>query len=143
VEDIVPAVVPVRERGVIRACLLGGLGRSRNFLLFPLGLFTHLSLELSFVCCGQVHLVRVDDLALLLEVKGLLVALDFSLGELLCVVLTVVGEEGLRVGVANESVSTTSLPRTLVASWQGLDCYRKIYVRLFRRNLQGLYCQID
>ena len=117
VEDIVPAVIPVGEGGVIRACLLGGLGRSRNFLLFHLGLFTLLSLVFSFVCCGHVHLVRVDDLALLLKVEGLLVAFDFSLGELICVVLTVVGEEGLRVGVADESVSTTSHSRSLVTSW--------------------------
>ena len=130
-EDIVPTVVPVGEGGVIRACLLGGLGRSSNFLLFPLGLFAPLSLELSFVSCGQVHLMRVDDLALFLEVEGLLVAFDYSLGELFCVVLTVVGEEGLWVGVADEPVSATGLSRTLVASWQGLNCYRKIDVRLF------------
>jgi hypothetical protein len=123
VEDIVPTVVPIGEGGVIRACLLGGLGRSSNFLLFHLGLFTPLSLELSFVCCSQVHLVRVE---------GLLVAFDLSLGKFLCVVLTVVGEEGLRVGVADESVSAASLSRSLVTGWQGLDCYRNIEVRLLR-----------
>jgi hypothetical protein len=117
VEDIVPTVVPVGEGSVIRACLLGGLGRSSNFLLFHLGLFTPLSLKLSFVCCSQVHLVRVDDLALLLKVEGLLVAFDFSLGKFLCVVLSVVGEEGLRVGVADESISAASLSRSLVTGW--------------------------
>jgi len=130
VEDIVLAVIPVGEGSVIGAGLLDRLGRFHNFLLFHLGLFTSLSLELSFVCCRQVHLVRVDDLALLLEVEGLLVAFDFGLGELLCVVLTVVGEEGLRVGVAHESVSATSLSRTLVASRKGMDCYRNINMRL-------------
>jgi len=126
VEDIIVAVLPVRERCLVRARLLDGLRWMCHFLNFLFGLQALLSSELAFVCSRHVHLVRVDDLGLFFEVECLLVVFDLCCGQLAVVVLTVVGEESLWVGVAHEPVRAASLSGPLVPCWQSLDCYKNV-----------------
>ena len=125
VEDVILAVLPVGERCLVRTGLLDGLRCINDVLHFLLCLIAFLSSELGFVSGCHVHLVRVDDLGLLLEVEGLLVVFYLCCRQLAVVVLAVVGEEGLGVGVANESVRAAGLTCPLVPSWQSTDCYRK------------------
>lgn len=89
-ENIVLSVIPVGERRVIRTGLLDGFRRLHNLRSFLRSLFTLLTSVLRFVCCRHVHLMRVDDLALLLEVEGIFMALDFGLGEFFCKILAIV-----------------------------------------------------
>lgn len=76
VEDIILAVVPVGEGGVVRAHLLDRLRRLNRLssLLFR----TFALLPPKLCLCGglEVHPVRIDDLGLFLQVKGVLVVLD-------------------------------------------------------------------
>jgi len=115
-EDIVLSVIPVGERRVIRTGLLDGFRRLYYFRSFLSCLFTLLTSELRFVCSRHVHLVRVYDPALFLEIEGFFMALDFGLGKFFCKILAIVREESLRVRVSYKSVSATSLSCTLVAS---------------------------
>ena len=89
-EDVVFAVIPVGEGGVIGAEALNGLGGLLEFLVLRRILQALLSSELRAVCRRHVHLVRVDDLALLFQVEGFLVVFDLGLGELVGIVLLVV-----------------------------------------------------
>ena len=107
-EDVILAVVPVRERGMVRACLLNGPFCVNYLGDAGLGPLTLITLVLCFICSFEVHLVRVDDLGLLLKIEGGLVALDLRLCQLLSVVLTIVREERLGVGVADEAVCAAS-----------------------------------
>lgn len=127
-ENIILSVVPVREGRIVGARLLNGLGRARDFLDSLRRFLSLLAPILRFVRRGQVHFVRVDNLALLLKVKGLLMALDLRLGQLLIEVLAIVGEERLGVGVAHEPVSAARRARPLVSRRQRLDCTRNTLV---------------
>ena len=52
--------------------------------------------------------MRVDNLGLLLKVEGSLVALYLSLSQLSMIILTIVREERLWVGIADEAICATS-----------------------------------
>ena len=52
--------------------------------------------------------MRVDDFGLLLEIKGVLVALNFSLCQLSMIILAIVREERFRVRIADEAICATS-----------------------------------
>ena len=52
--------------------------------------------------------MRVNDLGLLFKIEGVLVGLDFSLRQLLSIILAIVREERLRVGVADEAICAAS-----------------------------------
>lgn len=122
-EDVVLSVLPVGERCLVRARLLDGLRRLHNVCNLWLRSFSFLPFVLRFVRRLEVHLVRVDDLGLLLKIEGRLVVLHLGLPQLAMIVLSVVREESLRVGVAHKTISATSLSRALVPRWQRLDCY--------------------
>ena len=89
-EDVILAIVPIGERGMIRTCLLNGLLCVDNLSNAGLGTLALITLELGFICCCEVHPVRVDDFGLLLKIEGFLVGLDFSLCQLLMVILAIV-----------------------------------------------------
>ena len=108
-EDVVLSVLPVGERCLVRARLLDGLRRLHNVCNLWLGSFPLLSSVLRFVRRLEVHLVRVYDLGLLLEIEGRLVVLDLGLPQFAVIVLSVVREESLRVGVAHETIRATGL----------------------------------
>lgn len=58
--------------------------------------------------------MRVDDLALLLQVEGLLVRFDLRLRQLFVVILSIVREESFGVRIAHETVSAASHSRAVV-----------------------------
>lgn len=89
-EDVVFAVIPVGEGGVVGAEAVDGLGGLFDFLVLRRILQALLTSEFRPVRRRHVHLVRVDDLGLLLKVEGLFVVLDLGLGELVGIVLLVV-----------------------------------------------------
>ena len=89
-EDIILAVVPVGEGGVVRARLLNRARRLHDLIDFPLRLLALLPPKLAFVRRRQIHSVRVDNLALLLQVERLLVRLHLRLRQLPVVVLPIV-----------------------------------------------------
>lgn len=89
-EDIVFAVVPVRERGMVRAGLLDRLGWLANLLLLRFSTRSLFALVFGLVSCGKVHGVRIDNFSLFLQIESLFVALHLSLGQLSVVVLSVV-----------------------------------------------------
>ena len=89
-ENIVLAIVPVRERGLVRAGLLDRPRWLHNFFNFPRSSVAFFASEFSFVCRGEVHLVWVDDLALLLQIKGLFVWFDLRLCELSVIILAII-----------------------------------------------------
>lgn len=124
-ENIVFAVIPVRERSMIAACLLDGLRRTHNLLVFLRRRLAFLTLEPLLVRSFKIHSVRVNDLCFLLQVEGLFVVLDVCLREFVVIVLFVVRIKRLRVGVAHESINASCLPRTLVTRRQSLKrCVR-------------------
>ena len=90
VEDVVLTVGPVRVRRTVGGSLLDGLRGLNRLLGLGADLFALLSLILVLVRRLQVHVVRVDDLAFLLEVESFLVALNISLSQLAVIVLLVV-----------------------------------------------------
>ena len=53
--------------------------------------------------------MRVDNLSLLLKIKGVLMTLNFSLSQLSMIILTIVREERLWVGIADEAICAASL----------------------------------
>ena len=53
--------------------------------------------------------MRVDNLGLLLKVEGSLVALYLGLCQLSMIILTIVREERLWVGIADEAICAASL----------------------------------
>ena len=65
----------------------------------------------------EVHFVRIYDFSFLLQVKGLLVALEHRLRGFVGVVLFVIGEQ-LGVGVTHEAVSAACVTHALVADGQ-------------------------
>lgn len=123
-EDVILSVVPVGEGGVVGARLLDGLGRLHNFTLLGLGALSFLAGVLGLVGRHKVHCVRIDDLGFLFQVKGLLMALDFCLGKLAVVILTVVREQRFWVGVSDETISAASCTSTLIAGWQTRNCQK-------------------
>ena len=122
-EDIVLAVVPVGERGAVRAGLLNRSRRLNDLIHFPRGPLALLPAELSFVCCREVHPVRVNNLAFLLQIESLFVWLDFRLSQLAVVILAIVREECLGVRIFDESIGAAGHAGTLilVPSWQRID----------------------
>ena len=123
VEDVVLAIVPVGERGVVRASLLNRSRWLDNLIHLPRGSLTLLPAELGFICCREVHSVRVDNLAFFLQVERLLVWLDLSLGQLAVVVLAIVREECLGVRIFHESIGAAGHTSALIliSSWQRID----------------------
>ena len=119
-EDVILAIVPVWECCVVWARFLDWLRWFNNLVHFSRSSFTLFSAELAFIRRCHVHLVRVDDLALLLEIKGLLVGFNLGLCQLSVVVLAVVWEKRFWVWVPHESIRASSESRAivLVASWQ-------------------------
>ena len=91
-ENIVLTVVPIRERGVVRASLLNRFGGTHDLNIGLRSRFTLVAPEPLLVSRLEVHGVRVDDLRLLLHVKSLLVVLHLSDCKLVVVVLSIVGE---------------------------------------------------
>ena len=79
VENVVLTVGPMRIGSTVRCGLLDGLRGLDRLLGLGLDLLAFLSLILVLVGCAKVHVVRVDDLAFLLEVESFLVALNVSL----------------------------------------------------------------
>ena len=122
-EDVIFTVVPVGERCMVRACLLNWFRRLNNFTLLWLSTFALLTSILGLVSRDQVHLVRVDDLAFLLEIECFLVALDLSLRELAMEILAIVREQRFWVWVANEAISASSGACTLVTRRKTRNCY--------------------
>jgi len=91
-ENIVFAVVPVRECSMIGASLLDGLGRTDDFLVFRGNWLALISSEPLLVRRLEVHSVRVNDLRLLLHVECFFVVLYLCLGQLVVIILLVVRE---------------------------------------------------
>ena len=75
---------------MVRTCLLNGLLCVDNLSNAGLGTLALITLVLGFICCCEVHRVRVDDFGLLLKIEGFLVGLDFSLCQLSMVILAIV-----------------------------------------------------
>ena len=93
---------------MVRTCLLNGLLCVDNLSNAGLGTLALITLVLGFICCCEVHPVRVDNLGLLLKVEGILVTLYFGLCQLSMIILTIVREERLWVGIADEAICATS-----------------------------------
>ena len=90
VENVIFAVVPVRESCMVGARLLNRLVRP-NYLLFLFrGRFPFLALIFLLVGRFEIHRMWVDDLCLFLEVESLLVRFYIRLHQLVGVVLPVV-----------------------------------------------------
>lgn len=115
-EDIVLSVVPVGEGCAVRTRLLDWLGRFLDLFLFGGDGFAFITSVFGFVRGDEVHPVRVNDLGLFLHIEGLFVALYVGLGQLIVVVLSVIGEQSLGVRVAHEAIGAASHSRTLVPS---------------------------
>ena len=123
-EDVILAVVPVGEGGMVGACLLDGLRGLHNFTLLGLGALSFLASEPGLVRRDKVHGVRVDDLGFFLKVEGLLMALNLCLCKLAVVILTVVREQRFWVGVSDETISAASCTGTLITGWQTRNCHK-------------------
>ena len=93
---------------MVRTCLLNGLLCVDNLSNAGLGTLALITLVLGFICCCEVHPVRVDDFGLLLKIKGILVGLDFSLCQLSMIILAIVRKERLGVGIADETICAAS-----------------------------------
>ena len=76
-EDIVFAIVPVGERSVVGARLLDWLWSFLDLSMLSLSSLALFTSELCLVGSVHIHSVWVDDLALFLKVKGLLMAFNF------------------------------------------------------------------
>ena len=87
---------------------MNGLFCVDHFLNAGLGSLALITLVLGFICCSEVHPVRVDNLGLLLKVEGSLVALYLGLCQLSVIILTIVREERLWVGIADEAICAAS-----------------------------------
>lgn len=120
-EHIVLAIIPVRERCMVRACLLNGFIRAYNLLIFRGNGFTLFATESLLMSRLKVHSMRVDDLGFFLHVEGLLVVLDLSSRKLVVEVLTIVREQRLRVGVTHEAIDAARLTCTLVSRRHSLE----------------------
>ena len=108
-EDVVLSVLPVGERRLVRACLLDRLRWFHNVCNLGLRSLALFSSVLGFVGGREVHPMRVNDLGLLLQIESRLVVLHLGLPQFVVIVLSVVREESLRVGVADKTISATSL----------------------------------
>ena len=75
---------------MVRTCLLNGLLCVDNLSNAGLGTLAFITLVLGFICCCEVHPVRVYDFGLLLKIEGILMGLDFSLCQLSMIILAVV-----------------------------------------------------
>ena len=123
VEDIIFAVVPVGERGVIRTGLLNRSGRLDNLINFSRGSLALFPAELGLICCRKVHPVWVDNLALLFQIERLLVWLNLRLRQLAVVILAIVRKECLGVRIFHKSICATGHAGALILipSWQRID----------------------
>lgn len=120
-EDVVVAVLPVRERGVVRAGLLNRLLRLNDLLLLEWLGQAFFTFEPVLVRRLQVHGVRVYDFGLFFKVKRLFVVLDLGACKFAVIVLPIVRKQRLWVGIAHEAVDAASLARSLVASGQRIE----------------------
>ena len=120
VEDIILAVIPIGEWSTIRTRLLDRPRWLNNLIHFTRGSFSFLSAELSFIRCGKVHSVWIDNLALLFQIESLFMRLDLSLHQFAVIILAIVREERFWIRIFNKSISAAGHPcaLTLVASWQ-------------------------
>ena len=89
-ENVVLSIVPVRETCLVTRCLHDWLLWSDDFLVLWQVSLTLLALVINFVSCGEVHLVRVNDLGLFFQVECLFVVLYLCLGKFAIVILPVV-----------------------------------------------------
>ena len=80
-----------------------------------------LTSELSLVGRVHVHSVWVDDLALFLKVKGLFMALYFSVDEFTREVLLIIGEEVLWIWITDEPIGAPRGSPSLISGWVLLD----------------------
>ena len=137
-ENIVLAIVPVRERSRVGTCQLNGLGSLSNFLSLGLCTLALFTLVLYLVRRGQIHPVWVDNFGLFLKIEGALMILHLSLSQLAVVVLTVVTEKRFWVGVPYEAVRAANCSRALVTSRDILNC-RQITVSVEIKNISSRY----
>ena len=121
VENVILSIVPVREARMVACRLLNGPGWLPDLVDLTCSSLAFLAPELGLVGRRQVHVVRIDNSALFLQIEGILVILDVGLREFAVVVLFVVGIELLGVGVSDESVDAASLSSALISRWQRLD----------------------
>ena len=84
-----------------------------------------LPLEAVLECGVEVHLVWIDDFALLFQIEGLLVV--SSGGVLLRELLLVVADGARRVGIAHKVVHATALPSDLCIACRQLLNYTRRY----------------
>ena len=89
-EDVILAIVPVRESCMVRASLLHWLCRSNDLNVFSWGRFTLLAAVPLLMSCLQVHGVRVDDFCLFFHVKSLFVIPNICLRQLVGVILSII-----------------------------------------------------
>lgn len=80
-----------------------------------------LTSELSLVGRVHVHSVWVDDLALFLKVKGLLVTFNFSVDEFTREVLLIIGEEVLWIWITDEPIGAPRGSPSLISGWVLLE----------------------
>ena len=120
-ENVILAVVPIRESCCLAACLLYWLWRTSHFFVFWHSLYCSLLSEVNFIRSRKLHLVRVNDLGLFLEVESVLVTFDLSLLQLAMIVLSVVGEQCAWIWVSHKSVCAPCLSCSLVTNWHGGD----------------------
>ena len=114
-ENIVFSIVPVRETGVVTRGLRDGLGWFNDLIDFWCSSLALLSKELGLVCRGEVHIMRVNNLAFFLEIEGTLVVLHIGLRQLAVVVLLVVRVEALRVRVPDKPIDAARHSCALIA----------------------------
>lgn len=117
VENIFLSVVPVGETGHVRTHLNNGFGAFNDFLLIRISWQAFLA-GVS-VCCRRtkVHLVRIDNLCLFLQIECLLVTLNMNFFCFVWKILLIVREQ-LWVRITDKPVSTTSITNTIITSWE-------------------------
>ena len=125
-EYVILSIVPVR----VTCLVTGGLNDWfwwPNNLLMLWQVFDSLSShKVCFVCCWQVHFVRVNNLCFLLKIECLLVILNLSLCQLPMIVLSIVREKSLWVWISHESIGTSSHSSSGITCRQVLNCINKI-----------------
>lgn len=117
-ENVLLAVVPVGEAGHVGTHLHNWLGLINRWIFLRVLRVTFLASIRNIVCRLQVHIVRVDNLGLFLQIECFLMILNIGVRQFVEIVRSVVGEEHLRIGVLNESVSASSVACALVTDRQ-------------------------
>lgn len=115
VENIIASILPIREVFLIATCSQYGSLLIICFLVF-LFLWAHLEI---FVCastgCTEVHLMRVDDFRLFLEVEGLAFLGDDGLFVFPLEIFLVSTQEALRIWVSHKLIGASCFSSTIVA----------------------------